>query len=56
MIGPRLPDYLEHILGAIGRNVVAHGYFAVDLDIVWRTVWEDLPKLASLIKALPAGE
>jgi uncharacterized protein with HEPN domain len=26
-------------------NVVIHAYFAVDLQIVWRTVQEDLPKL-----------
>lgn len=27
------------------RNALAHGYFKVDLDIVWRTVERDLPKL-----------
>ena len=28
------------------RNAVAHGYFKVDLEIVWKTVESDLPKLA----------
>lgn len=27
------------------RNVLAHGYFKVDLDMVWRTVERDLPDL-----------
>ena len=27
------------------RNAVAHGYFSVDLEIVWRTVQRDLPEL-----------
>jgi uncharacterized protein with HEPN domain len=34
------------------RNALSHGYFKVDLDIVWATVTADLPglkvKLASL--------
>lgn len=27
------------------RNAVAHGYFAVDLEIVWKTLQNDLPGL-----------
>ena len=27
------------------RNRIAHGYFQVDLEIVWRTVRTDLPQL-----------
>jgi len=27
------------------RNAVAHGYFKVDLQIVWRTIRSDLPDL-----------
>lgn len=27
------------------RNVLAHGYFGVDLDIVWRTIHTNLPEL-----------
>src|SRR5215813_5730689 len=29
------------------RNVLAHGYAQVDLDIVWRTLQRDLPDLRS---------
>jgi uncharacterized protein with HEPN domain len=34
------------------RNAIAHGYFAVDLDIVWNTVNNDLPALAEQVRAL----
>ncbi len=27
------------------RNAVAHGYFKVDLEIVWKTIHNDLPML-----------
>jgi len=27
------------------RNRVTHGYFDIDLDVVWNTVTRDLPKL-----------
>ena len=27
------------------RNALAHGYFKVDLDVVWKTVERDLPML-----------
>jgi uncharacterized protein with HEPN domain len=27
------------------RNVHVHAYFAVDLNIIWHTIVEDLPKL-----------
>lgn len=33
------------------RNVVAHGYFEVDLEIVWKTVERDLPGLALQVRA-----
>lgn len=32
------------------RNAVAHGYFKVDLEIVWKTIHNDLPKLHEQIK------
>lgn len=32
------------------RNVVAHGYFKVDLEIVWKTISYDLPELEQQIK------
>jgi uncharacterized protein with HEPN domain len=34
------------------RNRIAHGYFDIDLGIVWDTVHADLP---DLLKRLPAG-
>jgi len=32
------------------RNAVAHGYFKVDLEIFWKTIQNDLPKLPEQIK------
>lgn len=32
------------------RNALAHGYFKVDFDIVWRTIQRDLPRLHERIK------
>jgi uncharacterized protein with HEPN domain len=32
------------------RNVVAHGYFKVDLEIVWRTIRSDLPELHAQVE------
>lgn len=32
------------------RNALAHGYFKVDLDIVWRTLARDLPMLRSQVE------
>jgi len=40
----RLPDYLDHILRNM-RNRMAHGYFDINLDVVWETVQEWLPHL-----------
>ena len=34
------------------RNAIAHGYFTVDLEVVWKTVCEDLPALAEQVGAL----
>ena len=34
------------------RNAVAHGYFQVDLEIVWKTIHNDLSKLHSQIHQL----
>lgn len=34
------------------RNIVIHAYFAVDLQIVWRTVQEDLPRLKQQVDKL----
>ncbi|WP_336885045.1 HepT-like ribonuclease domain-containing protein [Methylomicrobium sp. RS1] len=32
------------------RNRVAHGYFAVDFELVWKTIQHDLPGLYQLIR------
>lgn len=32
------------------RNCIAHSYFSVDLEIVWKTVQNDLPDLYEKIK------
>ena len=34
------------------RNALSHGYFKVDLEIVWRTIKNDLPPLQRLIRSL----
>lgn len=34
------------------RNALAHGYFRVDLEIVWKTIHTDLPDLADKIASL----
>lgn len=34
------------------RNALAHGYFKVDLEIVWKTIHQDLPYLAEQIGTL----
>jgi uncharacterized protein with HEPN domain len=38
------------------RNALAHGYFQVDLEIVWNTVSADLPRLYQEIQALVKTE
>lgn len=34
------------------RNRVSHGYFTVDLEIVWKTVRRDVPELEKQIRPL----
>jgi len=34
------------------RNVAIHEYFFIDLEIVWATVKDDLPKLKLQVDAL----
>lgn len=34
------------------RNAVAHGYFQVDLDIVWKTIHNDLPGLQLQVQGI----
>ena len=38
------------------RDRLIHGYFDVSLDVVWRTVTEDLPPLISQLERLLANE
>jgi len=39
--------------GIIGmRNIIAHGYFIIDSDIIWLTIKERLPELMTQIESL----
>lgn len=38
------------------RNRLAHGYFDVDLDIIWQIIKEDLPNLVIALKQAIASE
>ena len=39
------------------RNRVTHGYFDIDLDVVWNTIMNDLPMLEDAVASwLPPGE
>ena len=37
------------------RDVLIHGYFGVDLEIVWSVVDQRLPELADVVAGSPAG-
>lgn len=45
----RLPEYPGHILQAIER---IHGYFKIDMGIVWSTIHNDLPDLHKQVSKL----
>ena len=34
------------------RNALSHGYFKIDLEIVWKTIHDDLPELYEQVKQL----
>jgi uncharacterized protein with HEPN domain len=34
------------------RNALAHGYFKIDLEIVWKTIHNDLPSLHEQVRKL----
>lgn len=34
------------------RNALAHGYFKVDLQVVWQTIVRDLPELKTMVLKL----
>jgi uncharacterized protein with HEPN domain len=38
------------------RNVLSHGYFQVDLDIVWETITSDLPVFLEKIRSMPSND
>ena len=38
------------------RNRLVHAYFSINLDIVWRTVQEDLPALIAQLERILASE
>ena len=42
----------QHAYGM--RNVLSHGYFKVDREVVWKTAQEDLPQLKATVQALIA--
>lgn len=45
---PQVPWALMYTM----RNRVAHGYFKVDFELVWKTIHADLPELRSQVAAL----
>lgn len=57
-IEQRLPDFAEQHPEVpwadmyFMRNRVSHGYFAVDLEIVWKTTQNDLPALGEQVSSL----
>ena len=57
-VGKHYPEYIEQhpdvpfSIAYEMRNSLAHGYFKVDLDIVWKTIERDLPELQIVVEAL----
>ena len=45
---PHIP--WEQMIGM--RHVLVHGYFQIDLDIVWTVIRKDLPALQTAIEAI----
>lgn len=37
------------------RNRIAHGYFEINLDVVWDTVRTALPQLLEQLPSVPEG-
>jgi uncharacterized protein with HEPN domain len=48
---PELPLALANDM----RNALAHGYFKVDLEIVWKTIQNNLPELHAQITEVSAA-
>ena len=51
----RYPD-LPWSQMAATRDRLIHGYFSVDLDIVWEIVRHDLPPVVAALDAIASGE
>ncbi len=32
------------------RNKISHGYFSVDLEVIWKTVERDIPELEQQVR------
>ena len=60
-INRHYPKYVEQhedipfLIAYEMRNVLTHGYFKVDLEVVWKTIERDLPKLSVMIQELVDG-
>jgi uncharacterized protein with HEPN domain len=55
----RLPEEIRNLAPDIPwqkmigmRNILVHGYFAIDLDVVWDAVQQDVPPLKLAVEAL----
>ena len=54
----RIQDYTDDLdevailQNAMAQDAVAHGYFKVDLAIVWQTLEKDLPELQAQTRAV----
>jgi uncharacterized protein with HEPN domain len=38
------------------RNIIVHAYFAIDLEVVWDTARNDIPKLVAALEAVMAED
>jgi len=47
-IHPEVPWVIAYEM----RNALAHGYFLVDMSVVWRTIQADLPSMAVQVQTL----
>ena len=44
---------VSHLPAIVGlRNRLVHGYFDIDLDVLWQTAQQDLPPLIEIIRPL----
>ena len=57
-VSPMARQELPHVpwsAAARMRDRLVHHYFDVDLDILWATVTEDLPRLLAVLPPTPRG-